>query len=129
MKLAIWIACGLLAALWTGGAFAAAAITQWAAALIASGAAVDLGRAVAEWPVPAWLAPWVDAAGLQAMQAFLVAALTWLRDAWPSVGALVGWLVPVIWALWALGLALLLLLAGLGHWLAGRMNAPQPQAA
>jgi hypothetical protein len=37
--------------------------------------------------------------------------------------------VPVIWGLWALGLALLLLLAGVGHWLAGRMNSPQPQAA
>ena len=48
MKLAIWIVCGLLAALWTGGAFAAAALTEWASGLIASGAAVDMGRAVAE---------------------------------------------------------------------------------
>ncbi|TXC67187.1 hypothetical protein FSC37_20140 [Piscinibacter aquaticus] len=53
MKIAIWIVCGLLAALWTGGAFAAAALTEWASGLIASGAAVDMGRAVAEWPVPA----------------------------------------------------------------------------
>ncbi len=129
MKLAIWIVFGLLAALWTGGAFAAAALTEWASGLIASGAAVDMGRAVAEWPVPAWLAPWVDAAGIKAMQAFFVAALTWLRDAWPSIGAMVGWLVPVIWVLWGLGLALLLLLAGVGHWLAGRMNSPRLQAA
>ncbi len=129
MKLAIWIVCGVLAALWTGGAFAAAALTEWASGLIASGAAVDMGRAVAEWPVPAWLAPWVDVAGFRAMQEFFVAALTWLRDMWPSIGSMVGWLVPVIWVLWALGLGLLLLLAGVGHWLAGRMSSPQPQAA
>lgn len=129
MKTAIWIVSGVLAALWTGGAFAAAGLTQWAAQLIASGAALDMGRAVAEWPVPAWLAPWVDAAGVQAAQAFLVTALSWLRDAWPSIGSLVGWLVPLIWLVWALGLALLLLLAGVGHWLAGRMNPAQVQAA
>lgn len=129
MKAAIWIVCGVLAALWTGGAFAAAELTQWASGLIASGAAVDMGRAVAEWPVPAWLAPWVDVSGVKALQEFLVVALTWLRDAWPSLGTMVGWLVPVIWVLWALGLALMLLLAGVGHWLAGRMQSPQAQAA
>jgi hypothetical protein len=129
MKAVIWIVCGLLAALWTGGAWAAAELTHWAAGLIASGAAVDLGRAVADWPVPAWLAPWVNVAAVQAGQQLLVAALEWLRDAWPSVGALLGWLVPVIWVLWALGLALLLLLAGAGHWLAGRALGPQPRAA
>lgn len=129
MKTAIWIVCGVLAATWTGGAFAAAGLTHWAAELIASGAALDMGRAVAEWPVPAWLAPWVDAAGVQSAQAFLVTVLTWLRDAWPSIGSLVGWLVPAIWVVWALGLALMLLLAGVGHWLAGRMAAPQAQAA
>ncbi len=125
MRLAIWIVCGVLAALWTGGAFAAAALTDWAAGLIASGAAVDLARVVSEWPVPGWLAPWVDPASLEAVQELLVAVLGWLRDAWPGIGALVGWLVPVIWVVWALGVALLLALAGLGHWLAGRARPPQ----
>lgn len=128
MKTAIWIVFGVLAALWTGGAFAAAELTQWAAGLIASGAAVDLGKAMAQWPLPAWLAPWVDVTAFQAAQQFVVAALEWLRDAWPGMAWLVGWLVPVIWVLWALGLGMMLLLAGVGHWLAGRAQ-PQPRLA
>ena len=128
MKTAIWIVFGVLAALWTGGAFAAAELTQWASGLIASGAAVDLGKAMAQWPLPAWLAPWVDVTAFQAAQQFVVAALEWLRDAWPGMAWLVGWLVPVIWVLWALGLGVMLLLAGAGHWLAGRAQ-PQPSLA
>ncbi len=124
MKIAIWIVFGVFATLWTGGALAAAELTRWAAQLVASGAAVDLGRAVAEWPVPAWLAPWVDVAALQAARQFGVALLEWLRGAWPGIGAVLGWLVPVVWVAWGLGLALLLLLAGAAHWLAGR---GQPQ--
>lgn len=128
MKTAIWIVFGVLAVLWTGGAFVAAELTQWAAGLIASGAAVDLGKAMAQWPLPAWLAPWVDVTAFQAAQQAVVAALEWLRDAWPGLAWLVGWLVPVIWVLWALGLGMLLLLAGAGHWLAGRAQ-PQPRLA
>lgn len=128
MKSFVWIVFGLFAAVWTGGAFAAAQLTTWAAGQLASGAAVDLGRAVADWPLPAWLAPWVDAAAFQAAQQVLVVALDWLRDNWPEIGSLLGWLVPVIWVLWGLGLALLLLLAGGAHWLAGRAQ-PQPRAS
>jgi hypothetical protein len=126
MKAAIWIVFGVLTLLWTGAALAAAELTEWASGLIASGAAVDLGKAVAQWPVPAWMAPWVDVAAVQAAQQFTVAALEWLRDVWPGIASVVGWLVPVIWVLWALGQGLMLLAAGLGHWLAGRAQ-PQPQ--
>lgn len=128
MKTAIWIVFGVLAAMWTGGAFAAAELTQWASGLMASGAAVDLGKAIAQWPLPAWMAPWADMAAFQAAQQFVVAALEWLRDAWPGMAWLVGWLVPVIWVLWALGLGMMLLLAGAGHWLVGRAQ-PQPRLA
>lgn len=129
MKTALWIVCGVFAALWTGLAFGAAELTHWASGLIASGAGVDLAKAATEWPVPAWLAPWLDAAGLQAFQGFVVAALEGLRAAWPTIGSMVGWLVPVIWLLWALGLALLLALGGLGHWLVGRAGGLQAQPA
>ncbi len=129
MKTALWIVCGVFAALWTGLALAAAELTQWAAGLIATGTAVDLGQAVAGWPVPSWLSPWVDVAAVQAAQGFIVAALEGLRGAWPAIGAAVGWLVPVVWLAWALGLALLLALGGVGHWLAGRADSAGAQAA
>ncbi|MFT3954173.1 MAG: hypothetical protein QM722_07195 [Piscinibacter sp.] len=128
MKLLIWIVFGVFAALWTGAALAAVGVTQWVADQIASGAAVDLAGVAVQWPVPAWLLPWLDVATVQAVQQSVVALLEWLRDNWPRVGALLGWLVPVIWVVWALGLGVMLLLAGAGHWLVGRAR-PQPQPA
>ena len=126
MKAVIWIVFGVIAALWTGAALAAAGVTEWVAAQIASGAAVDLAGVAVQWPVPAWLLPWLDVATVQAVQQSVVALLEWLRDSWPNIGALIGWLVPVIWVTWALGLVAMLLLAGAGHWLAGRA---QPRVA
>lgn len=128
MKAVIWIVFGVIAALWTGAALAAAGVTEWVAAQIASGAAVDLAGVAVQWPVPAWLLPWLDVATVQAVQQSVVALLEWLRDSWPNIGALIGWLVPVIWVTWALGLVAMLLLAGAGHWLAGRAQ-PRVQAA
>lgn len=129
MKAAIWIVSGVLAALWTGGAFVAAWFVDWAAGLIASGAALDLAKNVAAWPLPRWLEPWVDAAAFQALQHLLVDLMSWLRAAWPGLVTMVGWLVPLVWGLWAVGLGLLLALSVFGHWLAGRAQAPQPSVA
>lgn len=129
MKAVIWIVFGVIAALWTGTALAAAGVTEWVAAQIASGAAVDLAGVAVQWPVPAWLLPWLDVATVQAVQQSVVALLEWLRDSWPNIGALIGWLVPVIWVTWALGLIAMLLLAGAGHWLAGRAAQPRVQPA
>lgn len=129
MKAAIWIVFLLLATLWTGAAFAAAGLTEWAVAQIASGAAVDLAGVAVQWQVPAWVLPWLDVGSIQAAQQFVVAVLEGLRDSWPSIGALLGWLVPVIWVGWAIGLGLMLLLAGAGHWLVGRVSPQQPRLA
>jgi hypothetical protein len=129
MKAALWIVFGLLAALWTGGALLAAELAAWSAALLASGEAVDLGTTVAQWPVPAWVALWVDPAWVQAGQQALAWALELLRDSLPLVGSAVGWLVPVVWVLWGLGLLLMVLLAGGAHLLLGRLVPARPQQA
>jgi hypothetical protein len=129
MKAAVWIVFGLLAALWTGGALLAAELAAWSAALLASGEAVDLGRTAAQWPVPAWVALWVDPAWVQAGQQALAWALELLRDSLPLMGSAVGWLVPVVWVLWGLGLLLMLLLAGGAHLLVGHLLPARPRTA
>jgi hypothetical protein len=129
MKAAVWIAFGLLAALWTGGALLAAELAAWSAALLASGEAVELGRTVAQWPVPAWVALWVDPAWVQAGLQALAWGLELLRDSLPLVGSAVGWLVPVVWVLWGLGLLLMVLLAGAAHLLLGSLVPARPQQA
>jgi hypothetical protein len=119
MKVVLWIVIALLAALWTAGAAATAALTGWAASQVASGAALELGTSAAQWPVPAWLALWVDPAMLRATQEALLWGLQNLQQTLPWAGAALGWLVPLVWLLWGLGLALLLIVAVALHFVAG----------
>ena len=129
MKPLVWIVTALLALCWTVLVAVSAALLSWGGELIASGGAADWGRAAAQWPVPAWISLWVDPALVQALQE----ALRWSLDAFggalPAAGALVGWLAPLAWVIWGLGLTLLLGLALIAHWLVGRQRpAWQPQA-
>ena len=124
MKITVWIVTAMLALLWTGCAFIAAALTDWAGQLLASGGGVDWARAAAEWPVPAWIGLWIDPSVVEAAQAALLWALEAMGSVLPHAGTAVGWLVPFIWVLWAVGVGLLLLLAGAAHWLIGRQTAP-----
>jgi hypothetical protein len=70
--------------------------------------------------LPSWLSPWVDVAtwnlAVQAITEAIRSAQAWL----PSLDGLLGWLVPAVWAIWGLGLALTLALAAGGPWLIGR---------
>lgn len=121
MKIALWLLVFLLAALWTGGAALTALLTQAASGLMASGGAADLGQAAAQVPVPAWLALWgIDPAWVRGLQESLLWALQAMRDLLPWIGSALGYLVPLVWVLWALGLIVLLLLAGGAHLLLGR---------
>lgn len=120
MKIIVWGAFGVLALAWTAGAFITAEILQWGAGFIASGAAVDLGTAAAQWPAPAWLAIWLDPAAVESVRMAAISALQALRGALPWLGSAVGWLVPLAWIVWGVGMASLLGLAGVAHWLLGR---------
>lgn len=122
MKPLVWIVAALLALCWTGLVAVSAALLSWGGDLIASGGAADWGRAAAQWPVPAWISLWVDPALVQALQEALTWALNAFGGALPAAGALVGWLVPLAWVIWVVGLALLIALAVLAHWLAGRQG-------
>ena len=126
MKTALWIVFALLAALWTGTALVSAELTGWLAATVASGAAGDVINNVGQWPVPAWLALWVDPAWLTALQGVWADAFTWLSGLLPATagwaGALLGWVAPLLWLVWAVVLGLMLLLAGGLHWLIARRS-------
>lgn len=125
MSLLIWSVFAVLALLWTGGAWASAALVQWSADLMATGQAVELGRAVSSWPVPAWAVWFVDIALVHAMIDGIVWGLEALQAVAPWASTAIGWLVPVVWVLWALGLLLMLALAAGLHWLV-RRSVPRP---
>ena len=127
MKITVWIVTAMLVLLWSGGAFIAAALTDWAGQVLAAGGGADWARAASEWPVPAWIGLWIDPAAVEAAQAALQWSMGAFGDVLPHAGTAVGWLVPLIWVLWAVGVGLLLVLAGAAHWLIGRRPASTPR--
>lgn len=122
MTTAIWVVVALLAAFWTGLAALLAQLTDWLSAAMASGAAADALTHIGQWPVPAWLAPWVDPAWVETMQASALEWLQWLSAAMPAAGGLMGWISPLVWLLWGLGMAVLLCVGGGLHLLVRRFD-------
>lgn len=125
MLIGSWALFGVLALLWTGGAFITAELVQWGAQALGSGAAAEAGRELAQLPVPPWAAIWLDPAWVQSLQAMVLWGLDAFRDALPLLGSAAGWLVPVVWVLWFLGLVALLVAAGAAHVLLRRFVAPR----
>lgn len=112
--IAIWGVFGLLALLWTGGAWVAAELAQRVAQALASGTPADWSGQLANLPLPQWIAAWVDPALIRGLQS----ALLWLADAFrnaPLAGTVAGWLVVLVWTVWGLGFAILLLAAAAAH--------------
>lgn len=126
MIAAIWVVVAVLAAFWTGLAALLAQLTDWLSAAMASGAAGSALDQIGQWPVPAWLAPWVDPAWVETMQASVLEWLQWLSAAMPAIGGLMGWISPLVWLLWGLGLVVLLCVGGGLHFLARRFDRVVP---
>lgn len=126
MKPLIWGVSAMLALFWTLGAWAVAAVLGWAAGLPSPGDPGELARIVTAWPIPAWLTVWIDPGTLHAMLAGIAWSLEQLQQGWPWLRGLIGWLVPLTWVAWGVGLAGLLVLALFAQWLAGRLRGPVP---
>ena len=120
MKRAVWIVCAVVAVAWTLGAVLTAELVGWAAEALGSGGAADLGRALLGSPVPAWLSVWADPAWIEAGRVGAARLLQSISDSLPYVGSALGWMTPVVWTIWGLGIVLVLTVAGVVHTLAGR---------
>jgi hypothetical protein len=120
----VWTIFGLLALLWTAGAWVTAEAAEWIAQALASGTAGQAARGIAALPVPQWVRLWLDPAWLEALQS----ALRWVIDSaervLPLAGPAAAWLVPVVWIGWGLGMVLLLAAAIAVHALARRTRRP-----
>ena len=129
MKIAIWLLFGALALAWTAGAWLTAVVAQWSAQALASGTAEAAGRAVAAWPVPPWMALWVDPQWVKALQDMVAWTLDTGQGLLPWLGTAMGWLVPLVWVGWGFGLVVLLVLAALAHWGVSRWRPAALRAA
>lgn len=107
MKTTIWLLFALLALIWTGGIALTAELVQLAAPALASGSTVDLAELVSRWPMPALAALGVDPALLPAAVASVLAGLD---GALAFVGSAAGWITPLLWLCWTVGMVLMLVL-------------------
>ena len=119
MKLLIWILTAFVALLWTGAAAMLSAAVNWLAASSAD-PAIRGAQAMAQWPLPDWLAVWLPPGVIEPLKASISELLGSVVTATSWIEPMLGWLSPVIWVIWALVLALMLVLAGGAHLLAGR---------
>jgi len=115
VKMLWWAGLVFVAVSWTGVAWVTASLAQWGAQTLASGAAVEAGRAAAQWPVPPWVSLWADPAWVAAAQDAVRWGLDALAHLLPAVAAAGPWLVAAVWGLWGAGMIGWLLIGVLGH--------------
>lgn len=119
MKLLMWAGTGLVALLWTLMIAIMASLANW----LAGSADQTAGglQAISQWPVPAWLALWVDPALLEPIKAMVVWGMDLLVTAGPWLTPLLDWVAPLLWVVWAMVMLLLLAIAVGGHLLVGKL--------
>ena len=126
MKAIVWLVFLVLTAFWTGLVAMTEQLSQWLLASMASGQVGELATVAGQWPVPAWLAFWVDTAWLQSLQEASVGMVQWLSNVMPTSQGLMSWISPLLWLGWGLGTLLLLVAAVMGHMLLGqRWSTPR----
>jgi hypothetical protein len=122
MRVVVWAAWAVIAGMWTLGAWVMAELAQWSVQVMSSAEAGRAAQAVMQAPLPPWLGVWIDPAWLELLRS----QLQWLIEAGqavlPAVGAVAGWIVPLVWVGWGLGMLTLLALAVGAHWLIGRLG-------
>lgn len=126
MKTLIWSLFILILALWTGTTLLTVHLVDWIGQSFGSALPADLGVVLNTLPVPPWLAVWIDPAWIQSLQAGLVGIIEGISLSVPYFASAIGWLNPLIWAIWGLGALALFIFAAAGHWLVGSFSrAPQ----
>lgn len=115
MKAVIWILFVLVVLVWTGFAALVAQAIAWSSAQLSAGAIGTLEMATNNVVIPAWANPWLAPADWATILMFVQSALDNAAATVPVLGSMLGWLAPLVWIVWALGLAALfaLLIAGI----------------
>lgn len=121
MKTFLWSVTGLFALIWSGLAWATAGLVRWTVEALSTGRAAELGKSAVEFKFPAWVEPFLDTGLLEAVQGTVQWLLEMAGTGAPMAGSAIGWLVPVVWVAWAVGLTVLLVIALVIHHLIKRL--------
>lgn len=126
MKILFASGTALIALLWTVFIAVSAALADW---LAGQGGQLQGGmQALAQWPMPPWIGLWLDPALAEALRASVVWAVEALTAFMPWIVPLLEWVAPLLWVIWAIGMVILVALAGLGLLLMSRLRGRTPPA-
>jgi hypothetical protein len=117
LKTLLWILTALAAIFWTVPIALLASLTRW---LAGSTTTLNDGvQAVSQWPLPEWIVQWLGPQWIEPTKALIAQGVDMLIALGPWMGSVLSWAAPLLWIVWALGMLLLLVLAGLGGMLLG----------
>ena len=104
MKVILWGGVALLALLWTSGAALLSKAVKWSVSQMSVGNMTSLDGIATNLVLPVWLAPWFDPSIWTGALQMLQDILGSFSSVLPSMGMVLGWLVPAIWITWSLGI-------------------------
>lgn len=120
--LLVWALVALVAVPWTLACLAAHWLLtgpDWS-----SGGVQDWMAWLEQWRIPVELAAWLPMEAITALKAWLTALGPWVEQALAMAPALLGWLVPLLWLGWGLGLLVMLLVGVAGSVLVAAVRRP-----
>ncbi len=126
----VWLLTAVCAAGWSLACWALHQLVtgpDWQA--LGDGAWLDW---LTQWRIPVWLADWLPLGAIGELQAWLTMLAPWVEAGVTNAPGLLGWLAPLVWVGWGLGLLVLVLLGVVGSVVVAvvrRAVAPQAPAA
>ena len=109
----LWAVLLVLLAIWSAGVWMLHALLVWSI----SGAGVLAGQAqrLESVAVPDWLSAWLPPEWLLTFKTALSSLLPWFESGLAMLPSAAGWLSPLAWVMWAIGLLVLASVAAVGH--------------
>ncbi len=114
MKALIWGVFALAILLWTGISVLVVNVIEWSAQQLSKGSPAFLETATSSIAIPIWMSPWLDPSSWATIFMSIQGMLASTAAAVPFLGSMLGWLAPVVWIVWGLGVLGLLALAIVG---------------
>ena len=122
MKLVIWCVFLVLAVLWTFASSILVEAIEWSSQRLSSGQPPNLESVTSQIVIPPWLSPWLEPSSWAMIFQSIEFFLANVTAAVPALGSLLGWLVPLVWIGWGLGILALLALAIAGTFILKRFR-------
>lgn len=108
MRTIVWSLFAIVALLWTGAAWLSHHVVELSVAWSQAGDAPSAAEMLAHWQIPPWVTQVVGVQQLHHLFDMLASGLQLLQDLSPFFADMLGWLIPVIWFTWFVGMVLLL---------------------